>query len=716
MSPTQPPTQLTSAAPPAPAESPSGEPRKVGDFALNVAANELLAAGGKVVRIEPRLMSLLVRLARAPGAVVPRETLIDEVWSRRMVNDEVLSRAIADLRQVLGDDSRTPRYIETIPKSGYRLIAAVEWGASTTAHAGVRRRSHWPVWMAIGLATLMVAVAAWIVTLKQPGSKRDALDWETSLEAALREAKPLTASLGLEIGPRLSPDGKRVLYSLIENGRAQLVLHDSTLPAPRVLSEPGEDVTSAVFMPDGAGVIYRSLAGTACKLRHRSAEGIREIGPCARNEPSRIDISPDGKQLVRSRVHRESFPAGLAIQSIDSGDIRQLTTPSTGDGEDTLARFSPDGAQIAFVRGNSSARSVWLVPVAGGEARKVGALSGLTYGLAWVPDGKALLVAADWFGFRALNWLSLKDGSGRLLGARGARAPDLVAGRLVYENAQFQANLFRIRGNDPATPTPLHPSTRYTSQPAYSPDGASIAFVSNREGMEAIYVASGDGAALKLPLPDSHRYMRPTWSADGKAIYAIRMPAAGDKSAPQQAVRITLADGAVAVLPVGDTVSFASESRDGRWLYVGEREERQMRLWRAPLAAPTRQERLPTPLVSDVQLSASHLAYTQSGLSGITVCTLDGRTCELRRVPTGASHDDHWSVTEGALYFVDGPPAARRLKRHDLKRDAVSTLSAVVPSTLGGGLAVHPAGNEFIVAREEPPAIDLMTATVTTKP
>ncbi|MDX2220519.1 MAG: winged helix-turn-helix domain-containing protein [Burkholderiales bacterium] len=694
------------------------EPGRVGDFALNIAANELIGADGRAVRIEPRLMALLVRLARTPGVVVSRETLIDEVWSRRMVNDEVLSRAIADLRVALGDDSRAPRYIETIPKSGYRLIAAVNLEAvpSRAPVGAPRRRAHWAVWMAAGLAALMVATAAWIVTLQQPAAKRDRTDWEPVLTAATREARPLTASLGQEIGPRLSPDGRRVLYSQIEGGRATLMLLDPAQSAAQVLSGADENVLSAAFMPDGQSVVYRARAGAACLLRLWTAQGMREIAQCTAGEPARIDVSPDGKWIVRSAVHRDSLPAGLALQALGNGELRQLTTPSISEGEDAMPRFSPDGTQIAFVRGSSSARSIWLVPVAGGDARKVSPLSGLTYGLAWVPDGKALLVAADWFGFRALNWLDLRDGSGRLLGARGARAPDLVAGRLVYENAQFQANLFRVSTRDSTAPTPLHPSTRYTSQPVYSPDGTSLAFVSNREGLEAIYVASGGGAARKLPLPDSHRYMRPTWSADGRSIYAIRIPAMGDKLAPQQAVRITLADAAVAVLPVGDKVSFVSESLDGRWLYVGEREERLMRLWRAPLDAPGRQERLPTPLVGDLKLSANRLAYTQSGLAGITVCTLDGRTCELKRVPTGASHDDHWALTDGAVYFVDGLRDERRLKRHDLKRDAVTILSAVVPSTLGAGLAIHPAESEFIVAREQAPAIDLMTATVAAKP
>ncbi len=718
-------SQPTDAAPvPVTAPAPARQGRLlVGDFKLDVTANELIAADGGVSRIEPRLMALLVRLAQAPGAVVSRETLIDEVWSRRMVNDEVLSRAIADLRGALGDDSRTPRYIETIPKSGYRLIAAVAVESLPDALPALettpatRRRAHWPVWTAVGLAVLMVATAALIVTLKQPGSKRDAPNFEQAIELALREAKPLTASPGLEVSPRLSPDGKRVLYILVEEGSAALMLHDPRLPAPKRVSDAGEDVTSGVFMPDGVGVVYRALVGSGCTLRQVTAEGTRDIAACVRDEPSRIDVSPDGKWLVRSRSHRDSFPAGLALTELATGTDRQLTTPGSGDGEDSLPRFSPDGSQIAFVRGNSSARSIWLIPASGGELRKLSPLSGLTYGLAWVPDGRALLVAADWFGFRALNWLDVRDGMGRLLGARGARAPDLAGGRVVYENAIFQANLFRIPLGigEAAKPEQMHASTRYTSQPVYSPDGAMLAFVSNREGVEAIYVSAAGGEAKKLALPDTHRYMRPAWSADGKSVYAIRLQTAADKSAPQQAVRISLADGASTVLPLGDNVSFASESRDGRWLYVGEREARLMRLFRAPLdqsRTPGKQERLPTPLVGDVQLNRDRIAFTQTGLQGITVCSPDGQSCELKRLPMGDRHDDHWALTDGGLYFVEGLRAERKLKRHDLKSSAVTTVSHVVPTTLGGGLAVHPRENEITIAREQPPSIDLMSGTM----
>src|SRR4051812_29966719 len=105
-------------------------PFRVGDLEVLPTSGELRSRRG-TQRVRPLLMDILVRLAAEPGEVVRRETLLEDVWPRRMVNDEVLSRAIAELRTALGDDARGARYIETLPKLGYRLVAPVEELSST---------------------------------------------------------------------------------------------------------------------------------------------------------------------------------------------------------------------------------------------------------------------------------------------------------------------------------------------------------------------------------------------------------------------------------------------------------------------------------------------------------------------------------------------------------------------------------------------------------
>ena len=82
--------------------------------------------GGHRVHIEPKVMDVLVCLARHPGEVVTREMLLDEVWKGVVVTDDVVTRCISELRTVLRDTGRDRRFIRTIPKRGYSLMVAVE--------------------------------------------------------------------------------------------------------------------------------------------------------------------------------------------------------------------------------------------------------------------------------------------------------------------------------------------------------------------------------------------------------------------------------------------------------------------------------------------------------------------------------------------------------------------------------------------------------------
>ena len=75
--------------------------------------------------VEPRVMDVLMLLVGYAGQTVSRDEIINRVWNTSFVGDEVLSRCISLLRKHLGDDPREPRYIETIPKKGYRLVATV---------------------------------------------------------------------------------------------------------------------------------------------------------------------------------------------------------------------------------------------------------------------------------------------------------------------------------------------------------------------------------------------------------------------------------------------------------------------------------------------------------------------------------------------------------------------------------------------------------------
>ncbi len=84
-----------------------------------------LSRDGETVQIELRLMDLLVYLAGRRGEVASKAEIIDAVWQAEVVAENTLTHSIADLRRAFGDDARRPRFIETIPKRGYRIIAPV---------------------------------------------------------------------------------------------------------------------------------------------------------------------------------------------------------------------------------------------------------------------------------------------------------------------------------------------------------------------------------------------------------------------------------------------------------------------------------------------------------------------------------------------------------------------------------------------------------------
>lgn len=98
---------------------------KIGDWVITPTLNQL-ERDGRTLKLEPRSMELLVCLARHASDVVSTDQLIAEVWNGRVIEESGVYKQINLLRTALGDDAQRPRFIETIPKRGYRLIAPVE--------------------------------------------------------------------------------------------------------------------------------------------------------------------------------------------------------------------------------------------------------------------------------------------------------------------------------------------------------------------------------------------------------------------------------------------------------------------------------------------------------------------------------------------------------------------------------------------------------------
>jgi TolB-like protein/DNA-binding winged helix-turn-helix (wHTH) protein len=134
--------------------------------------------GGRVAHLKPKSMAVLERLIEAQGEVVTRDQLFDAVWPGGVVSDATLTQCIVELRRALGDSARRPRYIETVPKVGFRLVATAEpvtdetsGGAETASQSNGADSAGSRTVRALLLALLvMVVVLAWRLVPEQRAS------------------------------------------------------------------------------------------------------------------------------------------------------------------------------------------------------------------------------------------------------------------------------------------------------------------------------------------------------------------------------------------------------------------------------------------------------------------------------------------------------------------------------------------------------------------
>jgi DNA-binding winged helix-turn-helix (wHTH) protein len=231
----------------------SAEPTfQVGDWRVEPTLNQL-TLGERRVQIEPKIMSVLVALARNHGRLTPRSEILEEVWEGAHLAEDPMPRAVSELRRVFGDSAREPRFIETIHGKGYRLIAPVRRGdepATPTGGEASARRWRLPMLLigAVAIAALGVTATSRLALAPAP------------LPGPPRQAQ-LTSTPGREVHPALSPDGSRVAFARSEAGSSDLdifVQGVSSSEPVRLTTSPTWDMWPR-WSPDGSEIAFVRL-------------------------------------------------------------------------------------------------------------------------------------------------------------------------------------------------------------------------------------------------------------------------------------------------------------------------------------------------------------------------------------------------------------------------------------------------------------------------
>jgi DNA-binding winged helix-turn-helix (wHTH) protein/Tol biopolymer transport system component len=358
-------------------EAPSSTERIVrfGVFELDQRTGELRKAGLKL-GLQDQPLHVLKMLLERPGELVTREELKQRLWPEHTFVDfeQGLNAAVKRLRSVLGDSADTPRFIETLPRRGYRLLvpvdAALGRGEPRTPATGAvtarfPRRSLVPprsAWAAVILAALLAGSALYRQTRPDP----------------MPEVVPLTSLTGAEWDPALSSDGRQVAFCWDGEGEPGLYVKIVGGNEHVRLAGGSAGVFNPAWSPDGREIAFLRHADPA-QLDIHEIVVVSALGGAERrlgttlSEGHGLDWSPDGGLLAFVNKIAAGAPDAIFVLAMASGQRRQLTTPpqTTQLAGDRQPAFSPDGRSVAFVRyhGRSIASDVFVQSVAAGDPR-----------------------------------------------------------------------------------------------------------------------------------------------------------------------------------------------------------------------------------------------------------------------------------------------------------------------------------------------------------
>lgn len=278
---------------------------RVGEWWVEPSLNRLSAAG-KVTRLEPKAMAVLVHLAEQPGQVVSREVLLAHVWPDVVVGDDSLTQVVIKLRKALGDVPGSPAYIQTISKRGYRLIAEVSRSAQTVAQpllppkGGRSTARSWResrMAASAGVVALLFVVAAAALWIER-GSPFEAASRPAALaDAAASRAQP----------PSVAIQPFEVLGS---DPQAKLLA--SGLTADILTNLSRESGIWVVGAASADGAVASKSAAAASPVHYLVSGSVERVGEAARLYIHLSDTAT-GRQLWSERFDRQNSNV-LALQ------------------------------------------------------------------------------------------------------------------------------------------------------------------------------------------------------------------------------------------------------------------------------------------------------------------------------------------------------------------------------------------------------------------
>jgi Tol biopolymer transport system component len=433
-----------------------------------------------------------------------------------------------------------------------------------------------------------------------------------------------------------------------------------------------------------------------------------------------MDWSRDGLSLAVADKNSPEEPFRIVLVTVATGEKRPLTAPPAKTIGDTSPVFSPDGKSISFIRAPSSGvTDLYVMPLAGGEPKRLTFDNRSMLGQAWTADSRAIVFCSNRTGNFYLWRVPVSGGLPERMPGIGENASDpwfSPDGRkLAYSQFSMDANIWRLEWRRAGSaPRKLISSTQYDSSPQYSPDGARVAFRSNRSGNHDIWVADSAGEnAFRLtnfggPLtgtprwsPDSRRVAFDTRPAGQADIYIIEARAG---AVPRRLTAETSED----VVP--------SWSLEGRWVYFASNRGGVWQVWKAPSdGGPAVQVTTKGGFAAFESPDRKYLYYAKGrGLAGLWRVLLEGGEEKPVLETLKPGFWGYWAILRGGIPFMDIPTDtnAPGLYHYNLETGRISLIATVdkPPAIADSAFAVSPDERYILYTQVDQSGSDIMIA------
>lgn len=533
------------------------------------------------------------------GRLITKEELLQDVWGIKDVSDGRVTRVIRVLRVALGDDTREPKYIETIPKRGYRFIAPVEElpepqpdGANETpllvAPVEPETFSHNLLrykWIILVVITILT-VLSWQLWL----TPKDDLLTESVQDVPLLRYKPVTAMDGLEFYHNVSADEQYLVFSYAANDKENvtvLLLQNLTTHQRIQLTDRSYSSFGAVFSPDGSHIAYhRMYPDLRCEIRlltlndNKTAVVDDELlTVCGQKTVSaRLSWSPDGKFLIYPSLEDGQKQMVLMLLPLNGGTAEQLTIPPASSFGDYAARFSRKGDKVAFLRDASGAAQIWVMDLASRSTRMLVQVTDNYPGnIDWDLSDNGIVYPS---GTSSLSIVSVDSGNDRLLAYTDNYANEVfvsASGR-VFSSVGFFSRINIYRTINPLYSDIIESGAVLNSNrnelfvEASPVDGGPVAVISRRSGLPQIWLFHENGEQQQLShFERNERFRSLVFSPDGKKLLAQINNEIWLFSATHEPQKLLGSEGAILAniswSKEGNKVFYA-ESWQGRWQLI----------------------------------------------------------------------------------------------------------------------------------------------------